>query len=88
MTVSDEQKPYAKELLLFLEKHNLRAEMDTSSDTLSSQIKSAQLAKVPWMLVLGKKEVAENTVTLRYYDGKQEQGLTQEQLLAKAQSLL
>ena len=88
VTVSDEQKPYAKELLLFLEKHNLRAEMDTSSDTLSSQIKSAQLAKVPWMLVLGKKEVAENTVTLRYYDGKQEQGLTQEQLLAKAQSLL
>ncbi len=88
VTVSDEQKPYAKELLSFLEKHNVRAEMDTSSDTLSSQIKSAQLAKVPWMLVLGKKEVAENVVTLRYYDGKQEQGLTWQQLLEKTQSLL
>lgn len=88
LTISDEQKPYAKELLSFLEKHGLRAELDTSSDTLASQIKSAQLAKTPWMLVLGKKEVAEKTITLRHHDGKQEQNLTKEQLLEKAQALL
>ena len=88
LTVSDEQKPYAQELLTFLEKNGLRTELDDSSDTLASQIKSAQLSKIPWMLVLGKKEAADRTVTLRHHDGKQEQGLTQEQLLTKAQSLL
>ena len=87
LTVSDEQKPYAQELLDFLLKHNLRAELDNSSDTLSAQIKTAQLAKTPWMLVIGKKEAAEKTATLRHHDGKQEQGLTKEQLLTLAQSL-
>ena len=87
LTVSDEQKPYAQELLAFLLKHNLRAELDNSSDTLSAQIKTAQLAKTPWMLVIGKKEAAEGTITLRHHDGKQEQGLTKEQLLTLAQSL-
>ncbi len=87
LTVSDEQKSYAQELLTFLLKHNLRAELDNSSDTLSAQIKTAQLSKTPWMLVIGKKEVAEGTVTLRHHDGKQEQGLTKEQLLTLAQSL-
>ncbi len=87
LTVSDEQKPYAQELLAFLLKHNLRAELDSSSDTLSAQIKTAQLAKTPWMLVIGKKEAAEGTATLRHHDGKQEQGLTKEQLLTLAQSL-
>jgi len=87
LTVSDEQKPYAQELLTFLLNHNVRAELDNSSDTLSAQIKTAQLAKTPWMLVIGKKEVAEETVTLRYHDGKQVQGLTKEQLLNLVQSV-
>lgn len=88
LTVSDEQKPYAQQLLTFLEKEGLRAELDTSSDTLAAQIKTAQLAKIPWMLVIGKKEAADGTVTLRHHDGKQQQGLSKEQLLSLAQSLL
>lgn len=88
LTVSDEQKPYAQELLQFLNEHNLRVELDTSSDTLAAQIKTAQLAKIPWMLVIGKKEAADRTATLRYHDGKQEQGLTKEQLVSRAKTLL
>lgn len=88
LTVSDEQKSYAQELFTFLQENNLRVELDTSSDTLAAQIKTAQLAKIPWMLVIGKKEAADGTVTLRHHDGKQEQGLTKEQLLATAKSLL
>ena len=58
--------------------------MTCSSDPISGQIKRAQLERVPWMLVLGKKEVENNTVTLRYLDGKQEFGLTIEDVLEKA----
>ncbi len=88
LTVSDDQKPYAQEILTLLEKHGLRAEMDSSSDALAAQIKSAQLAKIPWMLVIGKKEAAEGTVTVRYHDGKQIQGISKEELIKNAQSLL
>ncbi len=84
LTITDEQKEYARNLASELEKHNIRVEVDESSDPISGQIKSAQLQRIPWMLVLGKKEVANNTVTLRYVDGKQEFGLTLEDVLNKA----
>ena len=60
-------------------------ELDESSDQISSQIKRAQEDKLPWMLVIGQKEVDNNTITLRYNSGKQEFGLSYEQLIAKAQ---
>ena len=88
LTITDDQKPYAQKLLTFLSEHDIRTEMNTSSDPLSAQIKEAQLKKTPWMLVIGKKEQAANTVTLRKSDGKQEFGLSWEKLLEKAQQLL
>ena len=39
---------------------------------MSAKIKVAQLSKIPWMVVLGKKEMLEEKVTLRYLDGNQE----------------
>ena len=54
---------------------------------ISGQIKNAQLEKVPWMIVIGQKEVDANTVSIRHNDGKQEFGLTLEQLIAKAHEL-
>jgi threonyl-tRNA synthetase len=87
LTITDDQKEYAKKIELELKKHGLRVEMDNSSDPISGQIKTAQMEKIPCMLVLGKKEVEQNTITLRYFDGKQEFGLTLEKLLEKAQEL-
>ena len=87
LTITDEQKPYAQKLLNTLKAHNIRVEMDGSSEQISAQIKAAQLAKIPWMLVIGKKEVENNTITLRYLSGKQEFGLSLEQLLEKAKEI-
>jgi len=87
LTITDEQKEYARNLAQELKTQGIRVEIDESSDPISGQIKSAQLQRVPWMLVLGKKEVANNTITLRYVDGKQEFGLTLEQILEKAKEL-
>lgn len=87
LTITDEQRSYAEQLLANLIKHGIRAEMDQSSDPLAGKIKTAQLAKIPWMLVIGKKEVAQNTVTLRHADGKQEFGLSLEDLIKRAQEL-
>ena len=84
LTITDEQKPYAQQIMQKLITQGIRAELDESSDPISGKIKAAQLEKVPWMLVAGQKEVDQNTVTLRYRDGKQEFGLTLDQVLDKA----
>jgi len=85
LTITDEQKDYAHKILEALKAHHIRAELDESSDQISAQIKRAQLQRIPWMLVLGKKEETNNTVTLRNLDGKQEFGLSLDAVLKKAQ---
>ena len=85
LTITDDQKAYAQEIAGILLDSDIRVEIDTSSDQISGQIKRAQLERVPWMLVLGKKEVENKTITLRDLDGKQEFGLKIEEVLARAQ---
>lgn len=85
LTITDHQKPYAIEIKQALEQANLRVEIDQSSDPISGKIKTAQLDKIPWMLVIGNKEVENQTITLRYHDGRQEIGLTLPKLLATAE---
>lgn len=87
LTVTDEQKEYAQKILHKLDEWRVRAEMDNSSDPLSGQIKNAQQEKVPVMLVVGGKEAAQNTVTLRHRNGTQEANLSWEGLHARLQEL-
>lgn len=75
LTITDDQKSYAQEIAAVLGEHGIRVHIDMSSDQISGQIKRAQLERVSWMLVLGKKEMENQTITLRDLDGKQEFGL-------------
>jgi threonyl-tRNA synthetase len=85
LTITDEQKKYAQSIMDELKKHNLRVELDESSDQISGQIKSAQEERIPWMLVIGKKEEANKTITIRHRDGKQEFNVSINDLITKAQ---
>lgn len=88
LTITDDQKEYARELQAKLLSLGFRVEIDEhQGDKISGQIKRAQLEKLPWMLVLGKQEAANKTVTLRHSNGEQEAGLTIEQLIEKATEL-
>ena len=87
LTITDAQKPYTQNLMEQLKGHNLRVEMDETSDQISGKIKRAQEEKIPWMLVIGQKEVDNKTITLRHNDGKQEFGLSLETILQKAADL-
>ena len=84
LPITEDQKEYAQSIVDTLSAQNLRVELDSSSDPLSAKIKVAQLAKVPWMLVVGHKEQDNQVITLRYANGKQEFGLTLDQLIEKA----
>lgn len=88
LTISDEQKSTAHELATLLKSQNVRVEVDESGDALAAQIKDAQLNKIPWMLILGKKEVENKTVTIRYSNGKQDMGLSYDELISKINKLI
>jgi threonyl-tRNA synthetase len=71
LVVSEKQEAYAQKLLEALKAHGIRADLDLSNDKLGAKIRRAQLEKIPYMLVVGDKEVASNTVAARQRDGKQ-----------------
>jgi len=84
LTITSQLLPYAQHIMAALKQAGIQVELDESGDPISGQIKRAQLERIPWMLVLGKKEMEQNTITLRTLDGQQEFGLTLEQLLQRA----
>jgi len=70
LTVTDNHIPYAKEVLAQLREAGVRIQGDFRNEKLSFKIREAQLQKIPYMLVIGEKEVETKTVTPRYRDGK------------------
>ncbi len=88
LAISEKQADYAQAAAATLRAAGLRVEIDNSGDQISAQIRRAQLDKIPWMLVIGQKEVDQNTVTLRDLEGKQEFGQTLAGLLSRAKALM
>lgn len=84
LTVTDEQMPVAKKLHLYLKEQGYRVTLDESSDPLSGKIKTAQKQQIPWMLIVGPKEAASQTITLRHRDGQQKPAMTWTQLVEQA----
>lgn len=87
LKITDHQADYSRSVADQITAAGLRMELDETGDQISAQIRRAQVDKVPWMIVLGKKEQEQNTVTLRLADGSQEFGLTLEAVLARAADL-
>jgi threonyl-tRNA synthetase len=70
LTVTDNQIPYGQDVVAHLRAAGVRVQGDFRNEKLSFKIREAQLQKVPYMLVIGDKEVEQGTVTARYRDGK------------------
>ncbi len=69
--VSDRHLDYAFKLEAELKKDRIRAEVDARSERVNLKIRQAQLDKVPYMLIVGDKEVASSTVSVRLRSGEQ-----------------
>jgi threonyl-tRNA synthetase len=70
VTVSDRFDPWAKEVGARLSGEGFRVEVDESSDKLGAKIRNAQLAKIPFSLVVGEKEVEARGVSPRRHGGE------------------
>ena len=83
LPVSDKFLDYAKELAEKLDALGLRFEIDDSNETLGKKIRNAEMMKIPFMLVVGEKEVEDKNVAVRDYATKKQEVMTMEQFLEK-----
>jgi threonyl-tRNA synthetase len=65
LPISDKSQDYAEKVAELLKKAEIRAEIDDRSEKIGKKIREAELAKIPYMLVLGEKEAADNVVAVR-----------------------
>ncbi|MGC9333687.1 MAG: threonine--tRNA ligase [Anaerolineae bacterium] len=68
--IADRHNDYARQVAARLRQADLRVEVDGSSDRMQAKIRAAQLQKVPYMLVIGDREVEAGAVAVRLRDGK------------------
>lgn len=80
-TLSEENVKYAQTVEKELTESGIRAEGDYESHTIEYKIRSAQLQKIPYVIVIGKKEEANKTVAVRTRDGKVKYGMELEKLV-------
>ena len=69
LPISEKHVEYAKELAKQMHRDYVRVEVDDRSEKIGYKIRQAQMAKVPYMLVVGDKEVEEGTVNIRKHGG-------------------
>ncbi|MGI0133968.1 MAG: His/Gly/Thr/Pro-type tRNA ligase C-terminal domain-containing protein, partial [Candidatus Micrarchaeaceae archaeon] len=75
VSISEPSNAYAKQVFGQLRKNRIRAKLDDSDRTLDYKIREAQMQKVPYVLVVGKKEEEAGTVAVRARSGGQKFGV-------------
>jgi threonyl-tRNA synthetase len=70
VNVTDSQAAYVQEVCDLLRERGVRVQADLRNEKLSFKIREAQMEKIPYMLVVGDKEMASGTVAPRHRSGK------------------
>ena len=66
LTISEKSESFATEALAQLKSANIRATLDNSPEKVGAKIRNAQLQRIPYMLVIGEKEAAIQSVSVRH----------------------
>ena len=73
--INDSHAEYADRIVQELKSANLRASADVSSERMNAKIRQAQLMQVPYMLVVGDREMENSNVSIRKRDGARQNGV-------------
>ena len=80
-TIAEENNNYVKKLFEDLFKEGIKCEMDLRNEKINYKVREHSLAKIPYIIVCGKKEVAENTVTIRKLGTENQEVIKREDLI-------
>ncbi len=81
--IGDSHVDYLLDFAAQAKKRGLRVEVDASSDRMQKKIRNQQRQKVPFMIIVGDDDMAAGTVSFRYRDGSQENGIPRDEAIAK-----
>ena len=70
LNITDRQDEYSKNLFQYLEKQGFRVDMDLRNEKIGFKIREHTLRRVPYLLVVGDREVEEGTVSVRTREGE------------------
>ena len=79
--IAEDNNNYVKKLFEDLFKEGIKCEMDLRSEKINYKVREHSLAKVPFIIVCGKKEVADNTVTVRRLGSDKQEIMKREELI-------
>ena len=79
--IAEENNNYVKKLFEDLFKEGIKCEMDLRNEKINYKVREHSLAKIPYIIVCGKKEVAENTVTVRKLGSDKKEVIKREDLI-------
>lgn len=83
LNITDDQADYCEEVFSTLRKAGLRIEKDLRNEKLNYKIREAQVAKIPYMLIIGDKEKEEGKITVRLRNGKNLEPMSPEEFATK-----
>lgn len=81
--VSDKYIKYAEKVKIELEKNNIRVECDSENESVGKKIREAELQKIPYIIVIGEKEVKSKKVAVRQRSDKKISLITLEKFIKK-----
>ncbi|MEV7626625.1 threonine--tRNA ligase [Actinoplanes sp. NPDC089786] len=80
--IRDDHASYLEDFASSLRREGVRAEVDFSDDRMQKKIRTAQQQKIPFMVIAGDDDVAAGTVSFRYRDGSQRNGVPLDEAIA------
>jgi threonyl-tRNA synthetase len=83
--VADAFEPYLNDVIKQFKKAGIRADLDTSDDRMQKKIRNAQLEKIPYMMIVGEDDQKAGTVSFRYRNGEQKNGISIESAISEIQ---
>jgi threonyl-tRNA synthetase len=81
--IAERHNDYLYDVAQRLKKAGVRVEVDDSDDRMQKKIRNAQLQKVPFMMIAGDDDMAAGAVSFRYRDGRQDNGVSVEEAIAR-----
>jgi threonyl-tRNA synthetase len=82
-TITQDADSYAREILETCRAADVRAEADLRNEKISYKVREHSLAKIPFILAVGKKEAADRSVSVRTLGSQEQQTLSIEDLIKK-----
>jgi len=70
LAISEKYEKYAEKVLNLLENNEIRALFDNRNETIGKKIREAEMKKIPFMIIIGEKEEAENKISVRQHGGE------------------